>query len=113
MPPLMTNEYEDDEYTEASRELWDADGQAIRAARQLAIEDVLAKIILSLRLLEQDYLQDSRIGTENILNVLPEAVIDEAEGSVAGAAFTNVFDRIRLLIDVYQGDPPDDDSDDS
>ena len=98
---------EEDENDPASDELIREDSLAARAGRQLAVEDILAKTILALcRLAETS--QHSGIGTENILDVFLDAVIDSAEGDVYGTAYTSVFDRVRNLVDLYQDVPPDD-----
>ena len=102
----MGLDYEDDEDA-ATDELLNEDCIEARAARQLAVEDILAKTILALNRLAETT-QNDGIGTENILDILLEAVIDSTEGDVYGTAFTNVFDRVRSLTEFYQIEPPDD-----
>lgn len=103
--------FEDDQEPDndyETQELWGSDGQDVRAARQVALEDIIAKLILALRFLAADESENARVRAQDILNVLPEALIDGMEGGPAGRAYTSVFDRIALLIDLYQ-DPPTDD----
>ena len=102
--------FEDDQESEndfATQELWESDGQDVRAARQVALEDIIAKLILALRLLAEDQSENARVRAQDILNVLPEAFIDGMEGGPTGMAYTSVFDRIGLLIDLYQDSPSD------
>ena len=85
-------------------ELTESDSLEARVVRQIAIEDILAKVILCLYRLEELYQED--IGAGEILNILPIMVMDSAVGEVQGTAYTNVFDRVRYLIDLYQEQPP-------
>ena len=83
--------------------LLESDSAEVRAGRQLGIEDILAKILLSLNRIEE-HLQDFGIGTENILNIHIEPAMDSALGDVYGTAYTNVFERVRYFIEFYQND---------
>ena len=85
----------------AFSELLESNSAEARAGRQLAVEDILSKILLSLdRIGEQ--LQDPRVRAENILNIHIEPAMDSALGEVYGTAYTSVFDRVRDFIDFYQ-----------
>ena len=95
----------DDELDPLLDELRESDSVDARVIRQIAIEDILAKVILCLYRLEELYQEDVRAG--EILNVLPIMAMDSAVGEVQGTAYTYVFDRVRYLIDLYQGQPPD------
>ena len=72
-------------------ELLESDSVEARAVRQLAVEDILAKVILSLYRLEelnQVGIGQEGIGARDILNILPAAVMDSAIGEVYGTAYT-------------------------
>ena len=104
---MELSNFEDDEGLEEPNdpivdELLESDSVEVRAMRQLAVEDILAKIILSLYHLEE--LNHERVGARDILNILTVMVMDSAVGEVHGTAYTNVFDRISSLIDYYQND---------
>ena len=64
-------------------DLLESDSTKARIGRQFGVENLLAKILLSLNRIEE-HLQDSGIGTENILNIHIEPAVDSALGEVYG-----------------------------
>ena len=75
-----------------------------RAMRQLAIEELFAKLISYLEF--HPNLESDRY-VRMILNPTVSTVIVTTEGDVDATAYTNVFDRIGLLLLLDHETPPD------
>ena len=87
-------------------ELRKSDSVEAYVTRQLAIEEVLGRIIALLLELTADPEVDSAAILDSLLLIIPEPFLDRLEGNVHGTAYANVFDRIRFFVDRSQDDSP-------
>ena len=104
------DEAEDEATDPIFDELWEEDSYDAQAARQLAIEEIVGRLIAFLE--TSAYAEPSpRATPEHLLAVIHQAYLDHLEGDVYGTAYANVFERVSWFVDRNREDPPLDDND--
>ena len=97
---------EEDNEDALFNELWESDTVEAYATRQLAVEEVLGRIIALLTKPPSEPAVDPAAILDSLLLVIPEGFLDRLEGGVHGTAYANVFDRIRVFVYRSQDDSP-------
>ncbi len=105
------DEAEDEATDPIFDELLSSDSHDAQAARQLAIEEIVGRLIAAFLEESADTSVNPPTTLEHLLTVIPEAYLDLLEGDVYGTAYANVFDRVRSFVDRYHDDPPLDEDD--
>ena len=103
----MDSDFPHDEESPIFDELLDVNEPDAWAARQLATEEILGRLIaVSLDDAAETVEEGTGTTPSKLLVVILDAYLDTIEGQMYGTAYTNVFDRVRVFVNRYHAEPP-------